>query len=69
MTGARVPAGVDTVVMQEVARAAAGRVTLPPGQRKGQNIRRAGEDLRAGTPAGSTPAARQKGLESASALL
>ncbi len=51
MTGARVPAGVDTVVMQEVARAAAGRVTLPPGQRKGQNIRRAGEDLRAGTPA------------------
>lgn len=51
MTGARVPAGVDTVVMQEVARAAAGQVTLPPGQRKGQNIRRAGEDLRAGTPA------------------
>jgi molybdopterin molybdotransferase len=48
MTGARLPAGVDTVVMQEVAHAEGGRVTLAPGQRAGQNIRRAGEDLHAG---------------------
>ncbi len=51
MTGARLPAGVDTVVMQEVVRAADGRVTVPPGQRCGQNLRRAGEDLRAGLAA------------------
>lgn len=48
MTGARLPAGVDTVVMQEVARVEGGRVTLAPGQRAGHNIRRAGEDLHAG---------------------
>ena len=48
MTGARLPAGVDTVVMQEAAHAEGGRVTLAPGQRAGHNIRRAGEDLHAG---------------------
>ena len=48
MTGARLPAGVDTVVMQEVTRTDGSRVTLAPGQRAGQNVRRAGEDLRAG---------------------
>ena len=51
MTGAPLPAGVDTVVMQEVTRAADGKVTIPAGQRRGQNVRRAGEDLRAGLPA------------------
>jgi molybdopterin molybdotransferase len=51
MTGAKLPPGVDTVVMQEVARSTGGQVTIPGGQRKGQNLRRAGEDLRAGVPA------------------
>ena len=50
-TGARLPAGVDSVAMQEVVRVADGHVTIPPGQRKGQNVRRAGEDLCAGLPA------------------
>jgi molybdopterin molybdotransferase len=51
MTGAPLPAGVDTVAMQEITRAADGKVTIPAGQRPSQNIRRAGEDLRAGLPA------------------
>ena len=45
MTGGVVPAAVDTIVMQEHVRAAAERVTIGPGHRKGQNLRRAGEDL------------------------
>lgn len=51
MTGAVLPAGVDTVVIQEVAQAEGSTVRVPPGQRKGQNTRRAGEDLAAGKPA------------------
>jgi len=46
MTGGVVPGGADTVVMQEYARAAADRVVIGSGHRKGQNVRRAGEDLR-----------------------
>jgi molybdopterin molybdotransferase len=49
MTGAPMPAGTDTVVMQEQAEAAGGRVRLAPGQRPGQNVRQAGEDLAAGS--------------------
>jgi len=48
MTGGVMPAGCDTVIMQERARAADGRVTLPGGQRQGQNVRYAGDDIRAG---------------------
>ena len=48
MTGAVMPAGTDTVVIQEVARKDASRVVIPPGQRKAQNVRYAGEDLKAG---------------------
>jgi molybdopterin molybdotransferase len=48
MTGAPMPAGTDTVVMQEQAEESAGRVRLAPGQRTGQNVRRAGEDIAAG---------------------
>jgi molybdopterin molybdotransferase len=48
MTGAVMPAGCDTVIMQERAGAADGRVTLPGGQRLGQNVRYAGDDIRAG---------------------
>jgi molybdopterin molybdotransferase len=47
MTGAVVNASMDTVVIQEVTTASGDTVTIPPGQKKGQNIRRAGEDLRA----------------------
>jgi molybdopterin molybdotransferase len=48
MTGAVMPAGTDTVVIQEVARKDANRVVIPPGQKKAQNVRYAGEDLKAG---------------------
>lgn len=51
MTGGVIPEGADTVVVQEAAKADNGRVVVPPGQRQGQHIRRAGEDLRAGHPA------------------
>ena len=51
MTGGVVPAGADTIVMQEHVKAAEGRVTIGGGHRKGQNLRRAGEDLKAGAPA------------------
>jgi len=48
MTGAVMPAGTDTVVIQEVVRAEGGRVAIPTGQKAGQNVRLAGEDLKAG---------------------
>ncbi|HUW38932.1 MAG TPA: gephyrin-like molybdotransferase Glp [Rhodocyclaceae bacterium] len=51
MTGAIVPAGLDTVVPQEVTRIEGQNVVIPPGQRAGQHFRRAGEDLKAGQPA------------------
>lgn len=51
MTGGVIPEGADTVVIQEVARTENDRIVVPPKQRQGQHIRRAGEDLRAGTPA------------------
>jgi molybdopterin molybdotransferase len=51
MTGAVLPRGADTVVMQEAARVEGARVTLPAAGKPGQNVRRAGEDLAAGRPA------------------
>ena len=51
MTGGVVPAGADTIVMQEHVKAADGRVTIGGGHRKGQNLRKAGEDLKAGAAA------------------
>ena len=51
MTGGVLPPSVDTVVIQEVSRTEGDRLWVPPGQKPGQNTRRAGEDLRAGTPA------------------
>jgi molybdopterin molybdotransferase len=50
MTGAVMPKGADTVVVQEVCKADGARITIPPGQRAGQNVRAAGEDLKAGVP-------------------
>jgi molybdopterin molybdotransferase len=48
MTGAVMPAGADTVIVQEVCRAEGDRIAVPPGQKAGQNVRAAGEDLKAG---------------------
>lgn len=45
MTGAVLPAGADTVIVQEVTRVEGNTVYIPAGQKKGQNTRRAGEDL------------------------
>ena len=47
LTGAPVPAGLDTVVMQEDATIEASAVTLPASP-VGENIRKAGEDINAG---------------------
>ena len=52
MTGAVMPAGLDTVVPQELARVQDGRVIIPAGAiRTGDNRRLAGEDLACGNPA------------------
>ena len=48
MTGAVMPHGADTVVIQEVVKREGKRVVVPPGQKKGQNVRYAGEDLKVG---------------------
>src|SRR6202030_3630275 len=47
-TGAPMPTGPDTVMMQEDCREADGVVHLRPGIKLGANRRRAGEDLTAG---------------------
>jgi len=57
MTGAILPQGVDCVVIQEVTKVEGDAVIIPPGQRRDQNTRRAGEDLQAGRPA--VPAGRK----------
>lgn len=50
LTGAVMPAGFDTVAMQEdCAVSADGRVRLPAGLKPGANVRKAGEDLTPGT--------------------
>jgi len=51
MTGAVMPAGTDTVVIQETVSTAGRRITISPGQETGQNRRLAGEDLHKGKPA------------------
>jgi len=51
-TGAPMPAGADTVYMQEdVELAADGTVVLPSGLARGANVRLAGEDIRQGSVA------------------
>ena len=59
MTGAVLPAGADTVVVQEAVRVEEEAVFVPPGQKGGQNTRRAGEDLARGAVA--LPAGKQVG--------
>jgi len=50
MTGAVMPPGTDTVVIQETVRADGAGVVIPAGQKRGQNVRAAGEDLKTGVP-------------------
>jgi molybdopterin molybdotransferase len=50
MTGAVMPEGTDTVVIQEIVKKESGRVVVPSGQKKAQNVRYAGEDLKVGVP-------------------
>jgi molybdenum cofactor synthesis domain len=50
MTGAPMPAGTDTVVMQErVLPLEGNRVRIGTGHRRGENVRRAGEDIARGS--------------------
>jgi molybdopterin molybdotransferase len=52
MTGAVMPAGLDTVVPQELTERAGDRITIPPGVlQTGDNRRFKGEDLRKDAPA------------------
>jgi molybdopterin molybdotransferase len=51
MTGAVLPSGADTVVIQEAVHLDGDIVLVPPGQKAGQHRRRTGEDLLAGEPA------------------
>ena len=48
MTGGVAPEGADCIVMQERAKADGKQITIAPGQKLGQNLRHAGEDLKAG---------------------
>jgi len=65
MTGAVLPAGADTVVVQEAVRVEDEVVFVPPGQKAGHNTRRAGEDLARGAvalPAGKLVGPAELGL-------
>ena len=48
MTGAVIPEGCDTVVMQEHVESSDNHIRIAPGQKAGQHVRQAGEDLAAG---------------------
>ena len=39
MTGAVMPAGTDTVVIQEIVKKQGDRIVVPPGQKQAQNVR------------------------------
>jgi molybdopterin molybdotransferase len=70
-TGAPMPAGADTVFMQEDCRAEGGAVVVPPGLKRGANRRLAGEDMRAGAvalPAGRRLAVQHVALAAALGL-
>lgn len=48
MTGAAIPAGLDTVIMQEHVRMVGDDAVIAAGHHPGQHVRQAGEDVRAG---------------------
>ena len=61
-TGAPMPAGADTVFMQEDVRVEGDTLIVPPGLSRGANRRLAGEDVRAGSvvlPAGPASCRRR----------
>ena len=47
-TGGVIPVGADTIVMQERAEANGANIRIAPGQKQGQHVRQAGEDLKQG---------------------
>jgi len=70
-TGAPMPAGADTVFMQEDCHLEGGCVIVPPGLKHGANRRLAGEDMRAGAvalPAGRRLAVQHVALAAALGL-
>jgi molybdopterin molybdotransferase len=70
-TGAPMPAGADTVFMQEDVRVEGSAVIVPPGLKPGANRRLAGEDVRNGSvvlPAGRRLAAQDVALAAAVGL-
>ncbi len=70
-TGAAVPAGATAVIRQEDTDAAEGTVTLTAPVAENENIRRPGEDMRAGTevlPAGTTLHAGELGAAVAAGM-
>ena len=70
-TGAPMPAGADTVFMQEDCRIEGAHVVVPPGLSPGANRRLAGEDIRAGAvalPAGRRLSAQDIALAAALGL-
>ena len=65
MTGAPMPPGADTVIMQEHAERNGEHIRINPGHRAGQNVRRAGEDLQLGQrvfPAGKRVGPAEMGM-------
>lgn len=48
MTGGKMPDGTDTVIMQEHVTVSANTISVSAGQKPGQNVRQAGEDLAIG---------------------
>lgn len=48
MTGAVVPEGTDTIIMQEYAQAQGNHITINEGHKKGQNVRHPGDDFAKG---------------------
>ena len=48
MTGAQMPVGADTVIMQEHVRTEGNTIAIGPGNKAGQNVRHIGEDISAG---------------------
>ena len=70
-TGAPMPAGADTVFMQEDCRVEGNSVVVPPGLKQGANRRLAGEDMRIGAvalPAGRRLAVQHVALAAALGL-
>ncbi len=70
-TGAPMPAGADTVFMQEDCRVEGDCVVVPPGLKRGANRRLAGEDMRIGAialPAGRRLAVQHVALAAALGL-